>query len=158
MSAKILSFDTGLVEYDINGKTKVSFNPSDSNFIDRFYETMKELDARQNTAEKEVVKLDDDPEAMYAYVTEKDRAMRTSIDGLLGEGVADALFEDINCYAMADGLPVWMNLMFAIADEINDAIEAETKKTDPRVKAYNKKYDAMLAKYKKTTPNRQIHK
>ena len=32
---KELNFDTGLVTYDLNGKVEVTFNPSDSNFVER---------------------------------------------------------------------------------------------------------------------------
>ena len=71
------------------------------------------------------------------------------IDNLLGAGVADALFPGMNCYALADGLPVWINLMFAVADEVEATFTDEQKKSDPRVKAYNGKYAAMAKKYKR---------
>ena len=123
---KVLSFDTGLVEYDINGAVTVRFNPT-----------------------RKVDEIGEDGAAMFAYAKERDREMRGIIDGLLGEGVADALFANMNCYALADGLPVWINLMFAVADEIQSAYTAEQKKTDPRIAGYNKKYQGMMQKYKR---------
>jgi hypothetical protein len=145
--AKSLSVDTGLVEYDINGVTKAYFNPTDANFVERLWQTFTDLDARQDEFQREIDSIGDDGAKMFAYATERDKEMRGIIDNLLGEGVADALFPNMNCYALAGGLPVWMNLMFAVADEIQDAYTTEQKRTDPRVKSYSKKYNAMLKKY-----------
>lgn len=147
--AKVLNFDTGLVEYDINGAATVRFNPTDAAFTERLYKAFTDLDARQDEFQRKVDEIGEDGAAMFAYANERDEEMRGIIDGLLGEGVADALFHDMNCYALADGLPVWINLMFAVADEIQAAYTAEQKKTDPRITGYNKKYQGMMQKYKR---------
>ena len=147
--AKSLSFETGVVEYDINGMATVRFNPTDSAFVERLYRTFTDLDGKQEEFQKRVEEIGDDGEEMFAYAKERDAEMRTMIDELLGEGVADALFPDMNCYALADGLPAWINLMFAIAEEIEGAYSSEHKKGDPRVRKYNEKYTEMMAKYKK---------
>ena len=60
-----------------------------------------------------------------------------------------ALFPDMNCYALADGLPVWINLMFAIAEEVEAAYDSEQKKTDPRVRSYDQKYQRLMTKYRR---------
>lgn len=147
--ARTISFDTGLVEYEINGAATVRFNPTDAAFTERLYDAFTDLDARQEEFRSKVEEIGEDGGQMFAYAKERDLEMRGIIDGLLGEGVADALFPDMNCYALADGLPVWINLMFAIADEIQAAYTAEQKRTDPRVAGYNKKYEDMMQKYKR---------
>lgn len=147
--ARSLTFDTGVVEYDINGAATARFNPTDAEFVDRLYRTFTELDAKQEEFQARVGEIGEDGDAMFAYARERDREMRATIDSLLGEGVADALFPDMNCYALADGLPAWINLMFAIAEEVERAYSAEQKRTDPRMRAYGDKYDAMLKKYRK---------
>ena len=43
---------------------------------------------------------------------------------------------------MADGLPVWCNLMLCLIDNMNDTFTAEKKKTNPKLQKY-------LAKFKK---------
>lgn len=146
--AKSLSFDTGVVEYDINGAATVRFNPADAEFAERLYRTFSDLDARQGEFQREVEEIGEDGDRMFAYARERDHEMRGIIDGLLGEGVADALFPDMNCYALADGLPVWINLMFALAEEVEGAYTSQQKRADPRLRSYNKKYDAMLKKYR----------
>lgn len=137
--AKSLKFDTGLVEYDINGVAKVSFNPTDETFVHNLEGTFGRLDGLQG-------KLSDG-EGFGSFVG-LDKEMREAVDGLLGAGVSDALFPNMNCYAIADGLPVWMNLMLALLDEVSEAYEREFGKTDRRVRAHKAKYDALMAKYR----------
>lgn len=146
--AKTLKFDTGVVEYNLNGNAKVRFNPTDTAFVERLYKVFDDLAAKQDEFQKRIDGIGEDGAAMFAYASERDAEMRGLIDGLLGEGVSDALFSGMNCYALADGLPVWVNLMFAISEEIEAAYGAEQKKSDPRVRGYNKKYEAMRRKYK----------
>ncbi len=147
--AKSLKFDTGVVEYDLNEDVKVRFNPTDTAFVERLYKVFGDLEAKQDEFQARIDEIGEDGAAMFAYASERDAEMRGLIDGLLGEGVSDALFADMNCYALADGLPVWVNLMFAISEEIEAAFGAEQKKADPRVRGYNKKYEAMRRKYKR---------
>lgn len=151
MASKKLSFDTGVVEYNINDAVTVRFNPADVNFTERMYNAFMELDKRQDEFQKRVEEIGDDDEQMFAYANERDAEMRGIIDGLLGEGVADALFPNMNCYALADGMPVWINLMFAIAEEVRDSFTSEHAKADPRLRQYNEKNAELLAKYKKAT-------
>ena len=137
--AKTLTFDTGLVDYEING-VPVRFNPSDETFTHRLYETFNTLDGLQTSfAEGDG----------FEKFVELDAEMRKTIDGLLGDGVSDQLFPNMNCYALADGLPVWVNLVMALLYETTEAYEREFGKTDNRVKAHNKKYASMMAKYRK---------
>ena len=91
--AKSLTFDTGVVEYEINGAATVRFNPTDTVFVERMYRTFTDLDERQGEFQKKVDEIDGDGEEMFAYAKERDAEMRGIIDDLLGEGVADALAE-----------------------------------------------------------------
>lgn len=147
--AKTLSFDTGLVEYEINGAATARFNPTDSNFVERLWKCFTDLESHQDEFQKKVDEIGEDGQRMFAYAKERDAEMRSIIDSLLGEGVADALFPSMNCYALADGLPAWMNLMFSIADEIQSAYDKQGKRADPRINGYSKKYQSMMRKYKR---------
>lgn len=147
--SKSLTFDTGVVEYDINGAAKARFNPTDTAFVERMYRVFDDLAEKQEEYQRRVDEIGDDGAAMFAYAAERDAEMRGEIDGLLGEGVSDALFPDMNCYALADGMPVWINLMFALAEEVEAAFGEEQAKGDPRVRKYSKKYEAMRKKYRK---------
>ena len=140
--AKTITFDTGIVEYEINGAATVRFNPADEDFARKLYAMVDDLEAKQAEFERDEPSRD-----AFERFGELDAEMRASIDDLLGDGVADSLFPNMNCYAMADGLPVWMNLVMALADEVADAYVAERGKTDGRLSAHSRKYDEMMAKY-----------
>jgi len=138
--AKSLSFADNLVEYEINGRVTVRFNPTDETFVGNLERAFSSLDGLQGELAED---------GGFDRFVKLDKEMRETIDGLLGNGVADALFPNMNCYALADGLPVWMNLVLALVDEVGEAYEREFGKTDVRLKEHGAKYDAMLAKYRK---------
>lgn len=140
---KELNFETGLVTYNLNGKCEVSFNPTDSNFVERLYSALEELDKKQEDYKSRAEGLDG--RAMFDFARERDAEMRGIIDGVFECPVSDALFGGMNVYAVAGGLPVWCNLMLAILDEIDAAATREQKTTNSRVAKYVAKYQ----KYRK---------
>lgn len=133
----VINFDSGVKEYSLNGKFSVWFNPTDSNFAEMLYNTFDELDKKQEEFRTE--NIEDGREA-FKKNRERDREMRAALDDILGEGACASLFGGMNVYALADGLPVWANLMLAIIDEMDDAVKAELKKTNPRVAKYTARY------------------
>lgn len=54
--------------------------------------------------------------------------------------VAQTRVGKMNVYALSDGLPVWVNLMLAVMDEIDTAFAREQKQTNPRIAKYTAKY------------------
>lgn len=138
--ANIITVDTGIQEYEINEAFTAKFNPTDESFIAKIELAFKSLDGLQDELKK--------ADSFSAYI-DKDKEMRAIIDGVLGEGAADAIFPGVNCYALSNGLPLWLNLMYAIVDIISDACESEFGKTESHLKHYNEKYSAMMKKYRK---------
>ena len=67
------------------------------------------------------------------------------LDGVFDAPVCDAVFGGMNIYAMASGLPAWVNLMLAVMDECDTTFSREQKATNPRIA----KYTAKWSKYKK---------
>ena len=76
---------------------------------------------------------------MFAVGREMDAEMRQIIDGVFG-AVSDSIFGGMNTYAMADGLPVWCNFIFAVMDTIDTTFAREQKAMNPRLEKYAKKY------------------
>lgn len=136
---KELNFESGVETFNINGKVEVSFNPTDSNFVERLYNAFEDLDKKQEKYRAEVEKIANKKE-IFEYARERDEEMRSIIDGLFGVPVCDALFGDMNVYAMSQGLPVWCNMMLAIMDEIDTTFSREQKATNPRITKYTRKY------------------
>lgn len=136
---KALNFESGLVTYNINGKCQVSFNPTDSNFVERLYLAFEDLDKKQESYKTQVEKLADKRE-IFDFARERDAEMRKIIDGLFDAPVSDSLFGGMSVYAVAGGLPVWCNLMLAVMDEIDTTFSREQKATNPRIAKYTEKY------------------
>lgn len=130
-------FNSGVKEYTLNDSATIRFNPTDSNFLERLYYTFDDLDKKQEAYKNETI---EDGKEAFRKNRERDAEMREAIDGVLGEGICTALFGNMNVYALADGLPVWANLMLAIIDEMDDSVKAEQKKTSPRVAKYTARY------------------
>lgn len=136
---KELNFDSGLVTYLLNGKCEVSFNPTDSNFVERLYNAFEDLDKKQEGYKAQIEKMADKRE-IFEFARERDAEMRAIIDGLFETPVSDALFGGMNVYAVANGLPVWCNLMLAVMDECDTTFSREQKATNPRIAKYTAKY------------------
>lgn len=137
---KELNFDTGLVTYSLNGKCEVSFNPTDSNFVEKLYSAFEELDKKQEGYKAQIEKMANKRE-IFDFARERDQEMRQIIDGVFEAPVSDALFGSMNVYAMSEGLPVWANLMLSVMDEIDTSFAREQKATNPRLKRYTDKWN-----------------
>ena len=139
MENKALQFDTGVVSYDLNGVIKIQFNPTDTVFIERLFNTFDALDKKQVAYEDEIKRTADKRE-IFKIARQRDAEMRQMVDEALGAPVCDALFGGMNVYALAGGLPVWANLLLAVMDEIDTAFAREQKLTDGRIRKYSEKY------------------
>lgn len=134
-----LNFDTGLITFLVNGKVEVSFNPTDSAFVERFFDTFDALDRKQEAYKAEAYKIADNRE-VFALARRRDAEMREMIDGIFQQPVCADLFGGMNVYSLADGLPVWCNFLLAVLDQIDSAIAREKKATNPRIAKYTAKY------------------
>lgn len=134
-----LNFETGLVTYEINGKCEVSFNPTDSAFIERLYAAFETLDKKQDAYKAQVEKLANKKE-IFGFAKECDAEMRKIIDGVFEKPLCEALFGGMSVYSVASGLPVWCNFLLAIMDEVDTTFTRERKTTDSRIAKYTAKY------------------
>ena len=135
---KNLSFSDGLEEYTLNDRVTVRFNPTDASFLERLAELFSSLDALQEevsalqetTPEEEVVPL----------AKSLDARMRDLLDGFFGIPVCGALFGSMNLFASAGGLPVWANLLLALTEEVEAAMQGELTAREARIAKYTAKY------------------
>lgn len=134
-----LNFDTGLREFSINGAIKVTFNPTDANFVEKLFSMFERLDKRQEDYEDRRSKTAGN-RALFNLARERDTEMRNEIDSLFGLPVCGAVFGEMNVFAVASGLPVWSNLMLTIMDKIDTTFAREQKATNPRLAKYLNKY------------------
>lgn len=134
-----LNFETGIVTFSVNDTAEVSFNPTDSNFVETLFNTFDGLDKKQDAYKEEVAKTGD-KRAIFETARRMDKEMREMIDAIFQTPVADAIFGRMNVYALADGLPVWCNFLLAVMDQIDTTFAREQKATNPRIKKYTEKY------------------
>ena len=134
-----LSFATGIITYRVNDSCDVSFNPTDSAFIERLYTAFEVLEKKQESYKSDIMSREK-PQDILSFSQERDAEMRKIIDGVFGEGISSQLFGDMNVYSLANGLPVWCNFLLAVMDESNSAFEREQKATNPKLNKYLKKY------------------
>ena len=134
---KELNFDLGLNEYDLGGKVTVQFNPTDVSFLEKLSESFATLDRIQEEVKREEIS---DEKDVYNLAKNLDTKMREIIDALFGQDVCTPLFGEMNLFASAGGLPVWANLMLAIAEEVESCMQGELKQREARIAKYVEKY------------------
>lgn len=134
-----LNFETGVVSFSVNGRAEVSFNPTDSNFVETLFNTFDGLDKKQDAYKEEVSKTGD-KRAVFEIARRMDSEMREMIDGIFQKPVCEDIFGEMNVYALADGLPVWCNFLLAVMDQIDTTFAREQKATNPRIQKYTAKY------------------
>lgn len=136
---KELTFDTGVVTFSINGGCDVSFNPTDSAFVEKLFNAFDTLDKRQDEYKAEVERTANKRE-VFDTARKMDAEMRDIINEVFGSDVCASVFGGMNVYALADGLPVWCNFMLAVMDEVDTSFSREQRATNPRIAKYTKKY------------------
>ena len=136
---KELKIATGQEDYLLAGKVAVSFNPTDRNFLERLSRAFSELDALQEEVRQSREKITDDREVFH-IARELDGKMRGILNDLFGKEICEPLFGSMNLCASSGGLPVWANLMLAVADEVQSALQGELAAREQRIAKYVEKY------------------
>lgn len=134
-----IKFSTGKQEFRLNDQVSVSFNPTDAAFVERIYDVFEKLDAEQQTYRSEMDACAN-KRKIFDIARQHDEKMRDMIDGLFEKPVCAALFGPMNVYALADGLPVWANLMLAILDQVDATMTREKLRTNPRIQKYTERW------------------
>lgn len=134
-----LKFETGIVDFSVNGKCAVSFNPTDTAFVEKLFNAFDTLDKRQDAYKTEVERTANKRE-VFETARKMDAEMREIIDGVFEKPVCADVFGSMSTYALADGLPVWANFILAVMDEVDTTFAREQKATNPRINKYTAKY------------------
>ena len=137
--SKALVIETGVVEYTLNDAVTVRFNPTDFSFVERLFNTFEELDKKQEAYKAEIEAASSNSE-IFETARRMDKEMREAVDGIFGQEICGELLGYVNIYALAEGLPIWANLLLALMDEIDTSYAREQKATNPRLQKYLKKY------------------
>ena len=132
-----LTINTGVEEYILNGYT-VRLNPTDPAFISRLYNRFSELEAQDKAWRDKMASLSG-ADALRAW-EEGDHIFRSAVDDVLGEGTCAGVCGAVSVLAMADGAPIWMNILLAVIDMMDSAVAREQKAVNPKLQKYLSKY------------------
>lgn len=135
---KELKIETGLQEFKVNDKCVLRFNPADPAFADRIYTAFDALKKQQDSKNVDLANM---PETeVFVYLRELDVDMRKTINDVFEDDVCTPLFGTMSVYASAGGTPLWMNLMMAVIDELDEGIKREKAFHSEKLSKYTKKY------------------
>ena len=132
-----IQVSTGTREFNLGGKVIIYFNPTDVTFLDRMRNTFAEMQKQQEEIANEISNADDVFEACKRI----DADMREKLNSIFAKDIVTPLIGDMNVYALADGLPIWANILTAIMKTIEDCVEEERSKSEAKIKEYTEKYD-----------------
>jgi hypothetical protein len=135
---KQLNFSDGLEEYSLNDRVTVRFNPTDAGFLERLTGLYAKLDALQE--EVSALQESTPEEEVFPLAKSLDARMRDLLDGFFGTPVCEPLFGTMNLFASAGGLPVWANLLLALTEEVESAMQGELTAREARIAKYTEKY------------------
>lgn len=98
---------SGRVSYKLNGAVEVTFNPEDPAFVERLYSTIDELNRLQ-------ARHFDGGADHFLHTV---RRMREILDSLFDVPICEPLFGGIRPGALAEGAPLWRNLLHAVISQ-----------------------------------------
>ena len=140
---KALRFDDGLLRLDVNGNGLLTFNPSDFNVYQRFFQLLKELPELEKRYVAQVERSSGEtggedsfqlaalrlPGRELARARDMDREIKEKLSGVFGPGNDfDALLGGVNVMAVGNnGQRVITNLLNALAPCIEEGAERHMK-------------------------------
>lgn len=139
-----INFSTGVTEFAVNGGRTVRFNPADTGFAENLYALMAKVSEIDDERRKKAEKTQDYAK-IFEYNRAADKRERELVDAAFGENFCADVFGDIRLSAMAEGLSVLENFIFAVLDEMDESVTENLSKRDARIAKYTEKYE----KYKK---------
>lgn len=118
---ELLNFDSGIKEYQINGKGVLRFNPSDPSVYGRFMDAMDDIKAVEREMTEKAKKAENKQgaergEEVIRIMCESDKKMKEILNVVFGHGNNfDEILEGVNLMAVAtNGNRVVTNLINAL--------------------------------------------
>ena len=133
------NFATGVVEMRVNGVRSIRFNPSDVGFLETLYGLLGKIEAIDKDTAKKKEKVTD-PGKFFDLARSSDRRMREAVDAVFGECFCEEVFQGVRLLAMADGLTVIENFIYAVVDEMDESVRDNLAKRNDRIAKYTAKY------------------
>lgn len=133
-----LNISTGLVTFKVNDACEVTINPTDVAFVEKLYSVFEELDKKQEEYKNEINAAE--KRDVFRVADRMNTELREMVNGAFEMDICSAVFGNMSVCAMADGLPLWANLLLGFMDVVDDSFISEQKKTSARITKYSSKY------------------
>ena len=137
--ADIIRFDTGIKEFSLNEAVTVRFCPTDVDFAEKVFSVADTIDAKYEEFKDRVDKLEDNRK-VFEEARIMDNEIRDQLNSIFDMDICTPLFGSMRTYSVADGLPVWANLILALIDTLDADMAEQKKRANPRLKKYIAKY------------------
>lgn len=136
---KELIIDTGLKQYKLAEDCVVEFNPTDSEFASKLFDTYEKLESMQKEY-KEALEKETNNKAIMEKSKDFNNKIKEALNAVFDRDICTPICGDISVFALSDGMPIWAKILLVIIDEMNDAFTAEQKKQRAQIDKYTKKY------------------
>lgn len=141
-----LSYVAGKKSYTLNGGEVIHFDPGDSEFANRVVVAFRNCHNIQKSYPEDPFT---DIDEQLAFIQKMNADICEEIDKAFEEPVCKKACCGSSPCSLADGLPVWMNFLMAVIDEIDANMPEGEKRSRIRVQQYMDKYNTKYGKYKK---------
>lgn len=128
---EILNFDSGIKEYQINGKSVLRFNPSDPNVYGRYVDAMDKIKTVEKKAVEKAKEIENKDgqeagEAAIRIMCDTDKQMKAILNEIFGRGNDfEEILEGVNLMAVAsNGHRVVTNLLEALQPIMEEGARA----------------------------------
>lgn len=105
--------------YRLNDVCVVELDPDDPATAERIAATAKAIEGVLN-ANKRALTRTKDPRKLLEASKRVDGEVREMLDDVFGKSVCTPLFGSTSVLALADGTPLWANLLAAVMEEIEN--------------------------------------
>lgn len=135
---KELKFENGVQSYTVNGvENAFTANLTEGGFIERLCNAVAEL---QKMHESLNVREDAGVSDMLTMISDYDKNVRATIDGVFGIGTSEKVFGAQSTFAFGAHSPVWLNFLVSVMEEADHQFSEETKTVNPKLKRFINKY------------------
>lgn len=142
----VITFDTGVREFNILGVVTVSFCPTDINFAESIFQALEDIGDYYTDYQTRAAKIAENPDDsavnkdFFELGREADNTIREKINSLFGKDICTPTIGKGSIISPAGGFPIWANILFMLIDLFDDEVIKEKEKTNPRIKKYTEKY------------------
>lgn len=121
-----ITFDSGIREFEINGRGVLRFNPSDPNVYDRLFHSIDEINAVESELVEEAKKINsDDGSAVLRLMAQADKQVKNILNDIFGhDNDFDDILGGVNVMAVCgNGERAITNLLNALIPIIQEGAE-----------------------------------